>query len=126
VLNMNGFYQAIHTIKGGLNTKTTASIIMNSTRAIDAWCKKATALEKQLGHCAEDYSAIVEDYEEMRNKTSDLNKAAGDEAKEKIDEVFSKVFDAHKRLCAVRAGGTRRRRGGAAARRGATRRRRSV
>jgi hypothetical protein len=71
----------------------------------------------------------VEDYEEMRNKTSDLNKAAGDEAKEKIDEVFSKLFDTHKRLCAVRAGGrrsnrshTRRRRGGAAARRATTRR----
>ena len=99
---------------------------MNSARAIDAWCKKATALEEQLGHCAEDYSALAEDYAEMRNKTSDLNKAAGDAAKEEIDGLFTKVFEAHKRLCAVRAGGTRRRRGGAAARRGATRRRRSV
>lgn len=78
-----------------------------------------------MGHCAADYSSIVEDYDEMRNKTSDLNKAAGDEAKEEIDTVFSKVFDAHKRLCAVRAGSRRRRltrRGGAAARRSSTRR----
>ena len=93
---------------------------MNSARPIDAWCKKVAALEKMMSHCAAEYSEVVETYEEMRNMTSDLNREAGDDAKERIDNGFSAAFETHKRLCAVRAGGlTRRRR---QTRRGATRR----
>jgi len=81
---------------------------MNAARTIDAWCNRASALERRLAVCMSEFSELAETYPDMRNMTADLKRARGDAAKERIDRVFSQAVDAQKRLCTMRAGRRRR------------------
>lgn len=78
-------------------------------REIDVWCNKAASLEKRLSDAATEFAYLAETYPDMRDKTSDLEKAKYNAAKERIDTSYSKVTDAKTRLCGLKAGGRRQR-----------------
>lgn len=78
-------------------------------REIDVWCNKASSLEKRLSDAATEFNYLANTYPDMRDKTSDLEKAKYNAAKERIDSVYSKLAVAKTRLCELKAGGRRQR-----------------
>jgi len=77
-------------------------------RTIDVWCNKARSLEKQLSQAAREFKHLSDSYPDMRDMTSDLKKAKGDKAKERIDDSYGNVTETKRYLCEMRAGGNRR------------------
>jgi hypothetical protein len=68
-----------------------------------AWKKKASELTIKVNALVNEYTSVLNEWEEARNE-------AGDPGKHEVDECFRALSDARSRLCALRGGKRKQRR----------------
>lgn len=71
----------------------------------DNWPRRATKLAKTLRHAARKFAHFSRTYEAERNKNTSLSNSV----KARVDEAYSRLYDARQSLCSIQAGGGRRR-----------------
>jgi len=71
---------------------------------IDTWIAKAKLLNENLSKVAVEFDYLASTYSEIRDKTSELNKANANSAKESVDIEYRKIADAKQTLCSMKAG----------------------
>lgn len=67
----------------------------------EAWKKKAAELTAKINLMANDYTAILNDWESVRDE-------AGDPGKHEVDDSFRALSDARSKLCALKGGSKRK------------------
>jgi hypothetical protein len=68
---------------------------------VGAWKKKATELTVKINAVVNDYTSVLNDWEEVRDE-------AGDPWKHEVDDCFRALSDARSKLCALKGGSSKR------------------